>query len=85
MLPQDLPRGHVETGLLRAVARGNAVHATTYRLVEAEAGRRVGEDVGVDGVRDVRLPVGNGPFLGGEALHDAAQPREHGVFCISPC
>ncbi len=42
MLPQDLPRGHVETGLLRAVARGNAVHATTYRLVEAEAGRRVG-------------------------------------------
>jgi hypothetical protein len=51
-------------------------------LVEAEAGGRVGQDVGVDGVRDVRLPVGNGPFLGGEALHDAAQPREHGETAV---
>ena len=53
-----------------------------HRLVEAEAGGRVGEDVGVDGVRDVRLPVGDGALLGGEALHDAAEPREHGEAAV---
>ena len=52
------------------------------KLVEAEAGGGVGEDVGVDGVRDVRLPVGNGALLGGEALHDASQPREHGQAAV---
>ena len=53
-----------------------------HNLVEAEAGGRVGEDVGVDGVRDVRLPVGDGALLGGEALHDAAEPREHGEAAV---
>jgi len=32
----------------------------------------------VNRVRDVGLPVGDRAFLGGERLHDAAQPREHG-------
>ena len=51
-------------------------------LVEAEAGGGVGEDVGVDGVRDVRLPVGDGTLLGGERLEDAAEPREHGEAAV---
>ena len=57
-------------------------HRVARRLVEAEAGGGVGEDVGVDGVRDVRLPVGDGALLGGEALHDAAEPREHGEAAV---
>ena len=36
----------------------------------------------MDGVRDVRLPVGDGALLGGEALHDAAEPREHGEAAV---
>mmetsp|Transcript_39072 Transcript_39072/g.93714 ORF Transcript_39072/g.93714 Transcript_39072/m.93714 type:complete len:253 (-) Transcript_39072:2270-3028(-) len=56
--------------------------AYAHRLVEAEAGGGVGEHVGVDGVRDVRLPVGDGALLGGEALHDAAEPREHGEAAV---
>ena len=51
-------------------------------LVEAEAGGGVGEHVGVDGVRDVRLPVGDGALLGGETLEDAAEPREHGEAAV---
>ncbi len=47
-------------------------------LVEAEALGRVGQDVGVNRVRGVRGPVGDRTFLGGQGLHDAAQPREHG-------
>ena len=54
----------------------------TYRLVEAETLGRVGEDVGVNRVRDVGLPVGNRAFLGGERLEDAAQPREHGQTAV---
>ena len=42
--------------------------ARSHNLVEAEAGGGVGEHVGVDGVRDVRLPVGDGALLGGETL-----------------
>jgi len=53
-----------------------------HRLVEAEAGGGVGEHVGVDGVRDVRLPVGDGALLGGETLEDAAEPREHGEAAV---
>mmetsp|Transcript_7930 Transcript_7930/g.33148 ORF Transcript_7930/g.33148 Transcript_7930/m.33148 type:complete len:253 (+) Transcript_7930:59-817(+) len=56
--------------------------AYAHRLVEAEAGGGVGQHVGVDGVRDVRLPVGNGALLGGEALEDAAEPREHGEAAV---
>jgi len=54
----------------------------THRLVEAEALGRVGEDVGVNRVRNVGLPVGDRAFLGGESLHDAAQPREHGEAAV---
>ena len=52
------------------------------RLVEAEALGRVGEDVGVNRVRNVGLPVGDRAFLGGERLEDAAQPREHGQAAV---
>ena len=52
------------------------------RLVEAEALGRVGEDVGVNRVRNVGLPVGDRAFLGGERLHYAAQPREHGEAAV---
>ena len=52
------------------------------RLVEAEALGRVGEDVGVNRVRNVGLPVGDRAFLGGERLKDAAQPREHGETAV---
>ena len=51
-------------------------------LVEAETLGRVGEDVGVNRVRNVGLPVGDRAFLGGERLHDAAQPREHGETAV---
>ena len=33
-------------------------------------------------VRNVGLPVGDRAFLGGERLHDAAQPREHGETAV---
>ena len=52
------------------------------RLVEAETLGRVGEDVGVNRVRNVGLPVGDRAFLGGERLEDAAQPREHGETAV---
>ena len=52
------------------------------RLVEAEALGRVGQDVGVNRVRGVRGPVGDRTFLGGQGLHDAAQPREHGQSAV---
>jgi len=51
-------------------------------LVEAETLGRVGEDVGVNRVRNVGLPVGDRAFLGGERLEDAAQPREHGEAAV---
>ena len=51
-------------------------------LVEAEALGRVGQDVGVNRVRGVRGPVGDRTFLGGQGLHDAAQPREHGQSAV---
>ena len=51
-------------------------------LVEAEALGRVGQDVGVNRVRGVRGPVGDRIFLGGQGLHDAAQPREHGQSAV---
>ena len=51
-------------------------------LVEAETLGRVGEDVGVNRVRNVGLPVGDRAFLGGERLEDAAQPREHGETAV---
>ena len=51
-------------------------------LVEAEALGRVADDVGVNRVRNVGLPVGDRAFLGGERLHDAAQPREHGETAV---
>ena len=51
-------------------------------LVEAEALGRVRENVGVDRVRGVRLPVGNRTFLRGERLHDAAQPGKHGKTAV---
>ena len=53
-----------------------------WEFEEAEAGGGVGEHVGVDGVRDVRLPVGDGALLGGETLEDAAEPREHGEAAV---
>ena len=53
-----------------------------YRLVKAEALGGVGQHVGVDRVRGVRLPVGNRTFLGGQGLEDAAQPREHGQSAV---
>ena len=52
------------------------------RLIEAEAGGGVGEHVDVDGVRDVRLPVGNGALLGGERLEDEAEEGEHGEAAV---
>jgi len=57
-------------------------HAKVNRLVEAETLGRVGEDVGVNRVRNVGLPVGDRAFLGGERLEDAAQPREHGQTAV---
>ena len=66
----------IQGKLARASCLPNGRRAHAHRLVEAEAGGGVGEDVGVDGVRDVRLPVGNGALLGGETLEDAAEPRE---------
>ena len=30
----------------------------------------------------MRLPVGDGALLGGETLHDAAEPREHGEAAV---
>ena len=36
----------------------------------------------MDGVRDVRLPVGDGALLGGKRLEDAAEPREHGEAAV---
>ena len=36
----------------------------------------------MDGVRDVRLPVGDGALLGGERLEDAPKPREHGEAAV---
>ena len=33
-------------------------------------------------VRGVRGPVGDRTFLGGQGLHDAAQPREHGQSAV---
>ena len=34
------------------------------------------------GVRDVRLPVGNGPLLRGQSLHDASEPCKHGQTAV---
>ena len=63
------------------IRRLNSQHEAG-NLVEAEAGGGVGEHVGVDGVRDVRLQVGDGALLGGERLEDAAEPREHGEAAV---
>ena len=51
-----------------------------HRLVEAEAGGGVGEHVGGDG--SAAPASWRWGLLGGEALEDAAEPREHGEAAV---
>ena len=45
----------IQGKLARASCSPNGRRAYAHRLVEAEAGGGVGQDVGVDGVRDLSL------------------------------